>query len=160
VGQILGRVDEPVAGGMAHKVAVAAVRFRRVVAAIVDAVLDRQGKIVLHLVGVITADGADRAGRTGEEGTRGRPSLGIALGLAAHKGKVVRLAERVRRELSAGVTVDAGGIDEEIACHVQRQALHSISHAHSPRRWVSSAVILPWSDNGVDLPFAERYSAR
>src|SRR5437763_1067115 len=100
---------------MLEEVTVAAVRLGRVVAAIEDGRLDRQREILHHRLDVVVGQAADGArGTRKERSQRGAP-VGARRGLTLDERGLPGLTEDARRDLAAGVAVDAGGIDEEIA---------------------------------------------
>ena len=65
--QKLGRVDQPVSVRVLDEVAVAAERFGRVEAAVVDRLFDKQRKIGHHRFAIVIGLVADRTGGTGEQ---------------------------------------------------------------------------------------------
>src|SRR5262249_32113220 len=80
---------------------------------------------------VVAPLGADRAGRTGDEGHLGVAHLGRARRLAVHARLVARLVERLRRDPAAGVAVDAGRVDEEVAGDVRGETACERGHGRT-----------------------------
>jgi len=127
-GQVLGRIDEPVAVGMPNEVAVASEGLRRVEAAVRHTVFERQWEILLDSAGVVASRSADGTRRTGEQGARRVTTLGFGLGLRVHGRVFAEVGEGLRRQLATGVAVDAGGIDEELAVGIVGQPLLGVGH--------------------------------
>src|SRR6185503_3732302 len=125
---VTGGIDQPVAFGMLDEVAVAAEGFARVEAAVRNAAGDSERELAHGLSDSGFAAGADGAGGTGDQGPqRGAGFIGRAR-LELHEGIVARVAERGGSELTAGVAIDAGGIDKEAARQVFGNRLCTIGH--------------------------------
>src|SRR5688572_26186488 len=73
----------------------------------------RHGFFHPRLVAVL---GADRADRTGEERLIGLLNMPIVGRLFGDRGKRTDFLETRRRQLSAGIAVDAGRIDKKVTC--------------------------------------------
>src|SRR5262245_13085803 len=66
-GHELGRVDQPVASGVPDEVAVAAIRLRGVVAAVIDRLLDEKREVLHHRLHVVITEAADGSCGAGQE---------------------------------------------------------------------------------------------
>src|SRR5919198_5544207 len=81
--------------------------------------------------------GTDRAGGAGQQGTQRLPRRLSRLGLRVDKRIGARLTKCRRGELPAGVTVNTGGVNEELARDVFWDTFVEVGHAHfschSPR---------------------------
>src|SRR5579871_2272187 len=130
--QELRRIDEPIAVGPADEVAIAAERLRRVHAAVIDVVFDRQREIVEHRAGGVSSMSADGAGRTADEGLEGAVRLLRVGGLELHEGITVGFAEDFGRDLPAGIAINAGRIDEELAGYVLADDFAWVCHGQCP----------------------------
>ncbi len=126
--QKLRRVDEPVSFWVLDEVAIAAERLGRVEAAVVDRLFDKDRKIGHHRFAIVVAVIADRAGRAGEQGPQRVAAGGRDVRLAVDVGRVASFREDLRRNLAAGVAIDARRIDEEVAGHVVANAFAGIGH--------------------------------
>jgi hypothetical protein len=124
----LRRIDKPVAVGSANEIAVAAERFRRVHAAEIDIVFDEQREIVEDLAGAASPERADGARRAADESLERAVSLVGAGGLGLHVGIIVGLAEDLRSNLTASITIDARRIDEELSGHIFTNDFARVSH--------------------------------
>jgi hypothetical protein len=62
--------------------------------------------------------GADRADRAGEERLIGLLNMSIIGRLLGDRGKITDFLETRRRQLPAGIAVDAGRVDKKIACDI------------------------------------------
>ena len=144
-GDELRRVDQPVARGVPDEVAVAAVRLRRVVAAVVDRLLDGEREVVHHGLHVVVAEAADGPGGAGRRGpARRRRRSAAATGWALTKDVSGAFAEDGRGDLPAGVAVDAGRVHEEVAVHLYFcQIGHVASCPHCRRQTRAVVTTLP-----------------
>src|SRR3989454_10690610 len=88
--------------------------------------------------GLCRPKSTDGPGGTGQERLVGLVAFGLALRLPIDGRVLAVLDERLRRQLPAGVAVDAGGIHEEVASNVGLKALGRVSHSPMilPRRWL------------------------
>jgi len=74
---------------------------------------------------------ADRRRRTRDQRALRREQLLGRLGLVVDGGLIAGIAEHGRRENPAGVAVDAGGVDEEVAGDVVGELESSLRHANA-----------------------------
>ncbi|MNX98192.1 hypothetical protein D3C86_1305910 [compost metagenome] len=139
VGQVLGRVDEPVALRVLDEVAVAAEGLGRIKAVVVDPIVERQRKVRHHLAGPVGVERADGARRAAQEGTQGVMSLISGLRLSVNVGEFAAFPEGAARELTTGAAIDAGGVDEEFTRDILAQPFLERPHDESPE------VIHPWA---------------
>ena len=65
--------------GVADEVAVAAIRLRRVEAAVVDRLLDEQREVLHHGLHVVVAEAADGPGGAGKQRLQRLPSVGAGV---------------------------------------------------------------------------------
>ena len=79
-GHKLGRVDQPVAGGVSKEVAVAAIRLRRIVAAVIDRLLNDQRKVLHHRFRVVVPEATDRPCWAGQQCPQRLPPVGVETG--------------------------------------------------------------------------------
>src|SRR5438445_585670 len=128
------RIDQPVAIRMANDIAVRAERLLRVKPVVADIVFNQHREAVSGSThhSLVGYQGADRAHGTGQERLIGLVTLGLALRLAIDGRVLAILDERLRRQLPAGVAVDAGGVYEEVAIDIRREPFGDISHSVSP----------------------------
>src|SRR6266545_7865410 len=66
IGQEFWRIDEPVAVGMLHEITVATVRLGRIEAAVKHTVVEAEGKVRPHFVGIVAVHRTDRPGGAGQ----------------------------------------------------------------------------------------------
>ena len=133
-GHELGRIDQPVAGGVPDEVAVAAIRLRGVEAAVVDRLLDDQREVLHHRLRVVVAEAADRPGGAGQERLQRLPPVGAGDRLGLDEGRFGGLAEHRGGDLPARIAVDAGGVHEEIAGDVLRHSFPGVRHDRASLR--------------------------
>jgi hypothetical protein len=70
----LRRVDQPIACGVSNEVAIAAVRLRRIVAAVIDRLLDHERKVLHDGLHVVIAKAPNRPCRAGQESLQRLPA--------------------------------------------------------------------------------------
>src|SRR4029077_4921515 len=78
-----------------------------------------------QLVAVLGADRADRAGEERLIGLMHKPLISRLLG---DRGKITDFLETRRRQLSAGIAVDAGGLEKKVACDIGVESFFIIGH--------------------------------
>jgi hypothetical protein len=130
-GDELRRVDQPVARRVPDEVAVAAIRLRRVVAAVVHRPLDREREVVHHGLHVVVAETADGPGGARKESLQGDSPVGRCHGLGFDERRVRCLAKHGRGDLPTGVAVDAGRVHEEVAGSILQDSLAGVYHGRT-----------------------------
>lgn len=122
------RINEPVSTRMQNQVAVSAIGFWRVESAVINRMLDFQREIIHHGLRIVGAKATDGTSRTGEDGMQRRLAIVQTLGLRVNERMVSAFTKNHRRNLTAGIAVDAGRVDEEIAGHIFRNSLFNVCH--------------------------------
>src|SRR5712692_537174 len=89
----LGRVDQPITAWFSNEIAVAAVRFRRVVSTVIDRSLDLERKILHDRLDIVVAQAADGTGGTGQERLQGLSPLGGRPRLRLHERRLLGISK-------------------------------------------------------------------
>ncbi len=79
---------------------------------------------------VVTPQSTDRSGGTSNQGHQGAARFLRRRRLVIDDRRLADVAKRLGRKLTAGVTIDAARVDEEIARNILGQALLDIGHAN------------------------------
>src|SRR5262245_32009798 len=103
---------------MLNEIAVAAIGFGRVVAAVENRFLDQERKVVHHRFGIVVSEAADGARWTGQEGVQGAAAVLGRGRLGVYVRRLHGLAKDRRGKLPASIAVDAGRIDKEVTGRV------------------------------------------
>jgi hypothetical protein len=121
---------------MLDEVAAGAERLSRMEAAIVNAWRKRNREIVQNFADSVFVFAADRSGWTRNQRSHCLALRRRGLRLDSDEGVVILFAESGRRELPAGIAVNATGVYIELAGGVRRDSLPNICHAFriAPRR--------------------------
>jgi hypothetical protein len=114
------RVDEDVPSEPLDQIRRGAVRLLARVAAVMDGAVDALRKSARSLGRLPRR--ADGGGRARDQCHQRAQALGLACRLPAHVGGAAPLGEDRGRQLAAGVAVDAGRVDEQLAGGVLRQS--------------------------------------
>src|SRR4029078_468173 len=98
-------------------------------AAEINIAVDVQRERVDADVRIVFSYSADGTGGTSNQGHQGKTRLGFGFRLVIDAALLAVVAKNRRRELAAGVAVDAGRVNEEIAGDILRQAQLNVCHA-------------------------------
>src|SRR5688500_9827342 len=113
---------------MLQEVAIAAERFVGIEPGIIERIVETKRKArhrVLPMLLIRLYD-ADRADRAGDHRLIRPVDLRFADGLVKNRRGVLTLLKRLRRQLSARVTVDAGRVDKEVPVNIGWEFLFKI----------------------------------
>jgi hypothetical protein len=129
--EIPRRIDQPVAVRMLHEETVRPERLFRIEAAVVDIPFNREREVGVRGTqeGVVRMFGPDRPGRAGEQRAIGLPGFQFGGRLMSHCRIFSYFFETRRSQLSAGITIDTGGIDIEVAGSIRIQSFTRVSHS-------------------------------
>src|SRR6185369_12914928 len=89
---------------------------------------DEERKVVHDRLRPVCAAMANGACRTADEGVQSAPPVLRAVGLVMDEGVLAGLTKNRRSELTAGIAVDAGRVDEEVAGDILRDTLVEVRH--------------------------------
>ena len=127
---ITRRVDKPVSVRMLDEITVRAERFLRIKATVKHIRIKEQRETGHRLfqARVVTALGADRTHGAGKQRLVGLMQTLVTLRLDSHRGKLADLLKTAGRQLPAGVAVDAGRVDKEVARHIAVETFFGVRH--------------------------------
>jgi len=142
-----GRVDDDVAALAHDQIAGRSVRRLGSQPEVVDGPVDVQRKRAQRLADFPSLRAPDRRRRAGHQGDERVLALGRR-GLALHEGEPapIRARERRRRELPAGVAIDAGGIHEERPRGILRKTQVEPGH----ERWCNHRPAMAQPDTRLE----------
>ena len=127
----LGRVDQPVACGVPDEVAVAAIRLRRVVAAVEDRLLDDEREVLHHRLHVIVTEAADGPRGAGQQRLQRLSPVGAGTRLGLDEGRF------------SGLTEDRGAICRQASQSMQVESTKKSPGTFSGTRFRGFAMTEP-----------------